>query len=248
MSAICLLWIIHWGLGVFTVQNKSPSVSMKHPHHYEHRLQNQNMSRFCSWKSRWHCITAHRNIKPTTHRTHCCGPSEWEQNSNFDLKELQRKEEEVWQCWERQNIEHRAHSCLQHYKMSIWIWFKRAYWCLIKFRFANQSEVQVCQPSKPADRPARRNWAGAEGWFTGWGAWRVMYQDQFEQCSFSEWSDGRSSQTEIDWSDSPKSGDLVWDTWALAESIFMHNWISPFSISHHIYNVHYHKPPESMHT
>lgn len=61
-------------------------------------------------------------------------------------------------------------SCLQHYKMSIRMWFKGEYWCLIKFTFTNQSEVQGCQPSWLAHRPARNNWEGKESWFIRWEA------------------------------------------------------------------------------
>lgn len=69
-------------------------------------------------------------------------------------------------------------SCLQHYKMSIWMWFKGEYWCLIKFTFTNQSEVQGCQPSWLAYRPGRNNWEGKESCSVRWEAWGVMCQDQ----------------------------------------------------------------------
>lgn len=111
-----------------------------------------NETRLWSSASRLHLrATIYRKIKPATPRLSRHGQVRACRILIFILKTQRRS----GNTRKGPILSRELVSCLKHYKMPIWIWFKREYWCLIKFTFTNQSEVQDCQPSWLAYRTAR---------------------------------------------------------------------------------------------
>ena len=156
-------------------QHNPPSVSKKHLTIVNCSL-DMNETRLWFSASRLHLRgTIYRKVKPATPRLSCHGKVRACRILIFILKTQKRS----GNTRKGPILSRELVSCLKHYKMPIWIWFKREYWCLIKFTFTNQSEVHDCQPSWLAYRTTRGNWEGTQGWFTRWGALGRMYQDQF---------------------------------------------------------------------
>lgn len=176
MIAIFLLWIMLWGLRNVLCNTSLPQSAWRISYSIVDCSQDNNERRFWSYASRLHI---YNNVKFTTHRLSCHGQVKVSRGLIFILKNWKGNNRWPGNVEKGTLLSKEFVSGLQHCKMPIWIWFKREYWCLIKFTFTNQSEVQGCQSSWLAHRPVRGNWEDTVGWFTRWGALGEMYQDQF---------------------------------------------------------------------